>query len=52
MIILASIQLLQKGPQANPPSVNVHGFGSFFGVAVYAFMCHHSIPGLVSPMRF
>ncbi|ETN75248.1 hypothetical protein NECAME_00659, partial [Necator americanus] len=33
-----------------PPAANIHGFGSLFGVAVYAFMCHHSIPSLVTPM--
>ncbi|KAI1725625.1 transmembrane amino acid transporter protein domain-containing protein [Ditylenchus destructor] len=51
MISLASIQLFQKGAQASPPSFELHGFGSFFGVAIYAFMCHHSIPGLITPMR-
>uniref|UniRef100_A0A915CZZ7 Amino acid transporter transmembrane domain-containing protein n=1 Tax=Ditylenchus dipsaci TaxID=166011 RepID=A0A915CZZ7_9BILA len=51
MIALASIQLIQKGPQAAPPAVELRGFGSLFGVAVYAFMCHHSIPGLITPMR-
>lgn len=52
MIVLASFQLAQKGCQANPPSANIHNFGSFFGVSVYAFMCHHSLPGLVLPMKF
>jgi len=51
MITLASIQLAQDGPKASPPLANVGGFGSLFGVAVYAFMCHHSIPGLVTPIR-
>jgi hypothetical protein len=66
MIALASIQLFQNGKQASPPAADFHGFGSLFGVAVritvfhtsvnlssqvYAFMCHHSIPGLITPMR-
>uniref|UniRef100_A0A7E4VV90 Aa_trans domain-containing protein n=1 Tax=Panagrellus redivivus TaxID=6233 RepID=A0A7E4VV90_PANRE len=51
MIALASIQLIQKGPEARPPAANIHGFGSLFGVAIYAFMCHHSIPGLLTPIR-
>jgi len=51
MIIIASIQLLETGPQASPPPANIRGFGSLFGVAVYAFMCHHSIPGLITPMK-
>lgn len=67
MIILASLQLLKDGPGASPTAININGFGSLFGVSgslnslfwlkfdecflVYSFMCHHSIPGLVSPIR-
>jgi amino acid permease len=51
MIVMALIQLGDSGAQASPPAANFHGFGSLFGVAVYAFMCHHSIPGLVTPVR-
>lgn len=51
MILLASLQLLQDGPQASPPAANFHGFGSLFGVSIYAFMCHHSIPGLITPIK-
>ncbi|KAE9555646.1 hypothetical protein FO519_001117 [Halicephalobus sp. NKZ332] len=51
MIVLASMQLIQNGPQASPSAVEVNGFGSLFGVAIYAFMCHHSIPGLITPIK-
>ncbi|CAI5455310.1 unnamed protein product [Caenorhabditis angaria] len=51
MISLASLQLLSNGPAAHPPASNFHGFGSLFGCAVYAFMCHHSIPSLITPME-
>ncbi|GMT36048.1 hypothetical protein PFISCL1PPCAC_27345 [Pristionchus fissidentatus] len=50
MIILATMQLIEKGPAAHPAPVNMHGFGSLFGVTVYAFMCHHSLPSLITPM--
>ncbi|EYC01958.1 hypothetical protein Y032_0103g3561 [Ancylostoma ceylanicum] len=50
MILLASAQMMANGAATIPPAANVHGFGSLFGVAVYAFMCHHSIPSLVTPM--
>ncbi|CAJ0610398.1 unnamed protein product [Cylicocyclus nassatus] len=50
MIFLASAQMLANGTAGNPPVANIHGFGSLFGVAVYAFMCHHSIPSLITPM--
>ncbi|KAK6759793.1 hypothetical protein RB195_021392 [Necator americanus] len=50
MIFLASAQIVSNGAATIPPAANIHGFGSLFGVAVYAFMCHHSIPSLVTPM--
>lgn len=50
MIIIASVQLLSDGPKGHPHTANFSGFGSFFGVSVYAFMCHHSIPGLIAPI--
>lgn len=34
-----------------PPLVRAQGIPNLFGVCVYAFMCHHSIPGLVTPIR-
>lgn len=51
MIFLASAQMIANGAATTPPAANIHGFGSLFGVAVYAFMCHHSLPSLVTPMR-
>lgn len=27
------------------------GFPQVFGVAIYAFMCHHSLPGIITPMK-
>ncbi|ULT80962.1 hypothetical protein L3Y34_011078 [Caenorhabditis briggsae] len=51
MISLATMQLSSQGAAAHPPAYNFHGFGSLFGCAVYAFMCHHSIPSLITPMR-
>ncbi|ETN75245.1 hypothetical protein NECAME_00656 [Necator americanus] len=50
MIILAIVQISNEGPARVPPAVDIHGFGSLFGVTVYSFMCHHSIPSLVTPM--
>ena len=51
MIVLAITSLVEKGAAGHPPTANIHGFGSLFGVTVYAFMCHHSLPGLVTPMQ-
>ena len=33
-----------------PPSSNIAGVPNLFGVCVYSFMCHHSLPGLVTPI--
>ncbi|VDM46383.1 unnamed protein product [Toxocara canis] len=50
MIILASIRLGVKGSPSIPEPVIASGFGSLFGTTVYAFMCHHSLPSLITPM--
>uniref|UniRef100_A0A9J2Q4I9 Amino acid transporter transmembrane domain-containing protein n=1 Tax=Ascaris lumbricoides TaxID=6252 RepID=A0A9J2Q4I9_ASCLU len=51
MIVLASILLGDKGSPSIPQPVIVNGFGSLFGTTVYAFMCHHSLPSLITPMK-
>ncbi|PAV74192.1 hypothetical protein WR25_08758 [Diploscapter pachys] len=50
MIVLASMQLITDGAAGHPPAADIHSFSSLFGAAVYAFMCHHSLPSLVTPM--
>eukprot|EP00735_Rhodelphis_limneticus_P011629 TRINITY_DN4754_c0_g1::TRINITY_DN4754_c0_g1_i1::g.21288::m.21288 TRINITY_DN4754_c0_g1::TRINITY_DN4754_c0_g1_i1::g.21288 ORF type:complete len:504 (-),score=68.34,sp/Q8NE00/TM104_HUMAN/40.97/2e-108,Aa_trans/PF01490.13/5.1e-15,Trp_Tyr_perm/PF03222.8/8.8e-05,Trp_Tyr_perm/PF03222.8/3.1e+02,ESAG1/PF03238.8/0.35,Reticulon/PF02453.12/1.2e+03,Reticulon/PF02453.12/0.77 TRINITY_DN4754_c0_g1_i1:585-2096(-) len=31
--------------------VHAHELPTLFGVLIYAFMCHHSLPGIVSPLE-
>ena len=52
MIILACIRLA-KGMKADPAPVvaNVMGVPNLFGVCVYSFMCHHSLPSLITPIN-
>ncbi|KAL7061722.1 hypothetical protein AAHC03_01870 [Spirometra sp. Aus1] len=38
-------------PVPHPPVVDFHNVASLFGVSVYSFMCHHSLPGLITPVR-
>ncbi|XP_046406928.1 transmembrane protein 104 homolog isoform X2 [Ischnura elegans] len=33
-----------------PPAVQFSGIPALFGACVYSFMCHHSIPALVTPI--
>merc|ERR1712012_217835 len=49
MVILATIRLSNIAPAA-PPSSSISGLPNLFGVCVYSFMCHHSLPGLVTPI--
>ena len=52
MVVIAIVQLGQ-GNVANPlpPAATLTGFPVLFGVSIYAFMCQHSLPGMITPMR-
>lgn len=51
IMISWSIQkLVTYGPQGSPPFANLFALPTLFGTCVYAFMCQHSVPGLVQPM--
>lgn len=53
MIVLAFIFIGNgKGaPPADVPVFQIKGFPQLFGVAIYSFMCHHSLPSLLTPIR-
>lgn len=51
MISMAIHLLIGRGAQGHPPAVDVTGMPTLFGACVYSFMCHHSLPGLISPIR-
>jgi len=50
MIILAINHLSQDQGKGNPSVATLSGIPSLFGASVYSFMCHHSIPSLVTPI--
>ena len=52
MVVIAIVQLGQ-GNVANPlpPAATLTGFPILFGVSIYGFMCQHSLPGLINPMK-
>lgn len=50
MIILAAVQLAKGKGKGHPSLGNTKGIPSLFGVCVYSFMCHHSLPSLVTPI--
>ncbi|KAL8565030.1 hypothetical protein ACOMHN_003406 [Nucella lapillus] len=51
MIILAVIQLSEGNGEGHPLVADISGVPNLFGVCVYSFMCHHSLPSLVTPIR-
>ena len=54
MIVLAFIKIndnTAKSIPMKPKLVNVAGIPNFFGACIYAFMCHHSLPSIITPMK-
>lgn len=51
MIVLAIYELSTKGAQGKPKVADFTQVPNLFGVCVYSFMCHHSLPSLVTPIR-
>lgn len=35
----------------HPPAARFEGFPVLFGVSIYSFMCQHSLPGMITPMK-
>jgi hypothetical protein len=51
MIALASIRLAAGKGEGHPKIADISGIPTLFGVCVYSFMCHHSLPSLATPIR-
>jgi amino acid permease len=56
MITLA-VRKIHENASSDPPVkvdtnvFNVKGVPNFFGICIYAFMCHHSLPSIITPMK-
>ncbi|XP_021915287.1 transmembrane protein 104 homolog isoform X2 [Zootermopsis nevadensis] len=50
MIITAIRDLIVDGAKGYPQAADIVGVPELFGACVYSFMCHHSLPALVSPI--
>ena len=54
-MVALSIRLIvlgvRSGHPATPPVFRIAGFPVLFGSSIYSFMCHHSIPGMVTPVK-
>lgn len=51
MISIALKLLLTQGAKGHPVAMNIYGVPALFGACVYSFMCHHSLPSLLAPIR-
>lgn len=52
LMICISLKLLfTTGAKGHPATFNVYGIPSLFGACVYSFMCHHSLPSLLAPLK-
>lgn len=51
MIVICLIRLGQKKSQGSPSVANFEGIPDLFGTSVYSFMCQHSLPSLIMPMK-
>ena len=50
LVVIATVKLVESG-RGHPALANISGFPTLFGVSVTAFMCHHTLPGIITPMR-
>lgn len=39
------------GPKGNPTAFDMKGIPALFGSCIYSFMCHHSLPGMITPIK-
>ncbi|XP_076073311.1 transmembrane protein 104-like isoform X1 [Mytilus galloprovincialis] len=51
MIVLAAIRLEKGQGTGHPVVADFSGIPNLFGVCIYSFMCHHSLPSLITPIR-
>lgn len=52
MAILATRRLISTTEEhGNPPVANFIAMPQLIGASIYAFMCHHSIPSVISPIK-
>ena len=51
MVILTLLRLSKGKGEGKPAVADFTEIPSLFGVCVYSFMCHHSLPSLVTPIK-
>ena len=51
MIVLALYHIMKHGKSGDAPAFDITKLPNFFGVAVYSFMCQHSLPSILTPTK-
>lgn len=52
MVVLATMRLISSTKEhGNPPAANFSTMPQLIGASIYAFMFHHSIPSVISPIK-
>ena len=51
MVVISLIRLGEGKANGNPSVVHFRGIPDLFGATVYAFMCQHSLPSLITPIK-
>jgi amino acid permease len=51
MIVLALIRLGKRKGSGKPSVADFSGIPDLFGASVYSFMCQHSLPSLITPLK-
>lgn len=51
MIVLALVKIGRGQEKHDTPTANISGLPNLFGVCVYSYMCQHSLPSLITPMK-
>ncbi|EDV28377.1 uncharacterized protein TRIADDRAFT_21298 [Trichoplax adhaerens] len=51
MLSITFIFLGSGKARGHPPVANFAGIPTFFGICIYSFMCQHSLPSMITPIR-
>lgn len=51
MILLACLRFVNGAADGQPPAGDWAQVPNLFGACIYSFMCHHSLPSLIAPIR-
>lgn len=52
MIVLATMRLISPTQEhGNTPATDFFAMPHLIGASIYAFMCHHSVPSVISPIK-